>query len=169
MRHPAICSYAHCLRARKVLRQQLRHGVCCVHSLASTCSCSAHVVSPGVLSVSKFARKALATSKEGVQVHWLGGRLCFGGGFWGGGSLKAPTQRSERSTRLPQAQRFLTTYKRRVPNPNTAMPLLVFHGAHMRGLSASGAAMVRLEQPLAPPWRRRRSSIWPRDMAVEWL
>jgi hypothetical protein len=37
----------------------------------------------------------------------------------------------------------------------------------MRGLGASGAAMVRLEQPLAPPWRR--SSIWPRDMAVEWL
>ena len=43
----------------------------------------AHVVSPGVLSVSKFAWKALAlaTSKEGVQVHWLGGRLCFGGGL----------------------------------------------------------------------------------------
>ena len=127
----------------------------------------AHVVSPGVLSVSKFARKALATSKEGVQVHWLGGRLCFVGAGWGGGSLKAPTQRSERSTRLPQAQRLLTTYKRLVPNPNTATPLLVFHGAHMRGLGASGAAMVRLEQPLAPPWRR--SSIWPRDMAVEWL
>jgi hypothetical protein len=44
----------------------------------------AHVVSPGVLSISKFARKALATSKEGVQVHWLGGRLCFGGGLGGG-------------------------------------------------------------------------------------
>jgi hypothetical protein len=40
----------------------------------------AHVVSPAVLSASKFARKALATSKEDVQVHWLGGRLCFGGG-----------------------------------------------------------------------------------------
>ena len=38
-----VCSYAyaHCLRARKVLRQQLRHGVCCVHSLASTCWYSA--------------------------------------------------------------------------------------------------------------------------------
>jgi hypothetical protein len=41
----------------------------------------AHVVSPAVISVSKFARNALATSKEGVQVHWLGGRLCFGGGL----------------------------------------------------------------------------------------
>ena len=41
----------------------------------------AHVVSPGVLSVPKFAQKALATSKEGTQVHWLGGRLCFGGGL----------------------------------------------------------------------------------------
>jgi hypothetical protein len=97
---------------------------------------------------------------------------CVLGAGWGGGSLKAPTQRSERSTRLPQAQtqRLLTTYKRLVPNPSTATPLLVFHGAHMRvrrGLGASGATMVRLEQPLAPPWRR--SSIWPRDMAVEWL
>jgi len=92
---------------------------------------------------------------------------CVLGAGWGGGSLKAPTQRSERSTRLPQAQRLLAAYKRLVPNPNTATPLLVFHGAHMRGLGASGAAMVRLEQPLAPPWRR--SSIWPRDMAVEWL
>jgi hypothetical protein len=36
---------------------------------------------------------------------------------------------SERSTRLPQTQRLLTTYKRLVPNPNTATPLLVFHGA----------------------------------------
>jgi hypothetical protein len=45
----------------------------------------AHVVSPGVPSVSKFARKALATSKEGVQVHCLGGRLCFGGGRLGRG------------------------------------------------------------------------------------
>jgi hypothetical protein len=34
-----VCSCAHCLRARKIL-QQLRHGVCCAHSLASTCSCS---------------------------------------------------------------------------------------------------------------------------------
>ena len=75
-----VCSYVHCLRARKVLRQQLRHGVCCVHSLALPPARITHVVSPGVLSVSKFARKALATSKEGVQVHWLGGRLCFGGG-----------------------------------------------------------------------------------------
>jgi hypothetical protein len=41
----------------------------------------AHVVSPGVPSVPKFARKALATSKEGAQVHWLGGRLCFGVGL----------------------------------------------------------------------------------------
>ena len=70
---------------------------------------------------------------------------CVLGAGWGGGSLKAPTQRSERSTRLPQAQRLLTTYKRLVPNPNTATPLLVFHGAHMRGLGASGTAMVRLE------------------------
>ena len=29
----------------------------------------AHVVSPAVLPVSKFAQKALATSKGGVQVH----------------------------------------------------------------------------------------------------
>jgi hypothetical protein len=36
-----VCSCAHYLRARKILRQQLRHGVCCAHSLASTCSCSA--------------------------------------------------------------------------------------------------------------------------------
>jgi hypothetical protein len=41
----------------------------------------AHVVSPAVLSASKFARNTLATSKEDVQVHWLGGRLCFGGGL----------------------------------------------------------------------------------------
>ena len=41
----------------------------------------ARVVGPAVLSVSKFARKALATSKEGVQVHWLGGGLCFGVGL----------------------------------------------------------------------------------------
>ena len=63
----------------------------------------------------------------------------FGGSGWEGGSLKAPTQRSERSTRLSHAQRLFTTYKRAVPNPNTATPLLVFHGAHMRGLSALGA------------------------------
>jgi hypothetical protein len=125
----------------------------------------ARVVGPAVLSVSKFARKALATSKEGAQVHWLGGRLCFGGGFGGGGSLRAPAQRSERSTRLTQVQRLLTAYKRLVPSANTATPLLVFHSAHMRGLGASGAVMVRLEQPLAPPWRR--SSIRPRDLAVE--
>ena len=67
---------------------------------------------------------------------------CVLGSGWGGGSLKAPTQRSERSTHLPQAHRLLTTYKRLVPNPNTATPLLVFHGAHMRGLGASGAVMV---------------------------
>ena len=67
---------------------------------------------------------------------------CVLGAGWGGGSLEAPTQRSERSTRLSQAQQLLTTYKRLVPNPNTATPLLVFHGdgAHMRGLGASGAA-----------------------------
>jgi hypothetical protein len=47
----------------------------------------ARVVGPAVLSVSKFAQKALATSKEGVQVHWLGGRLCFGVGFGGGGGV----------------------------------------------------------------------------------
>jgi hypothetical protein len=82
-----------------------------------------HMVnSPAVTLASKFARKALVTSKEGAQVHWLGGRLCFGRAGWGGGPLKAPTQRSERSTRLPQAQRLLTTYKRFVPNPNTATP-----------------------------------------------
>ena len=66
--------------------------------------------------------------------------------------MKAPTQRSERSTRLPQAQRLLPTYKRLVPNPNTATPLLVFHGAHMRGLSALGATTALSEQPLVLPW-----------------
>jgi hypothetical protein len=50
---------------------------------------------------------------------------CVLGAGWGGGSLKAPTQRSERSTRLAQAQWLLTTYKRVAPNPNTATPLLV--------------------------------------------
>jgi hypothetical protein len=34
-----------------------------------------------VLLAPKFARKALATSKEDVQVHWLGDRLCFGVGL----------------------------------------------------------------------------------------
>ena len=95
---------------------------------------------------------------------------CVLGAGWGGGSLKVPTQRSERSTRLRQAQRLFATYKtykRIMPNPNTATPLLVFHGAHVRGLGASGAATALSEQPLVLPWRR--SSIWPRDMAVEWL
>jgi hypothetical protein len=64
----------------------------------------------------------------------------LGSGWGGGGSLRAPAQPSERSTRLPQAQRLLTTYKRVVPNPNTATPLLVFPVAHMRGSGASGAA-----------------------------
>jgi hypothetical protein len=80
-----VCSYAHCLRARKAPRQQLRQGVCCAHSPASTCSRSARLVSPAVPPVSKFARKALPTSKGCAQVHCLGGRLCLlGGGFWGG-------------------------------------------------------------------------------------
>ena len=39
------------------------------------------MVSPVVPLASKFARRPLATSKEDVQVHWLGGRLCFGGGL----------------------------------------------------------------------------------------
>ena len=91
----------------------------------------------------------------------------FWGSGWGGGSLKAPTQRSERSTRLPQAQRLFTTYKRIVPNPNTATPVIALHGARVRGLEASGAATALSEQPLVLPWRR--SSIRPRDMAVEWL
>jgi hypothetical protein len=63
---------------------------------------------------------------------------CVLGVGWGGGSLKAPTQRSERSTRLPQAQRLLTTYKRIVPNPNTATPLLMFHGAQYSGVGRVG-------------------------------
>ena len=67
--------------------------------------------------------------------------------------------------RLPHAQRLFATYKRPVHNPNTAMPLLVFLAAHMRGLDAWGATMALLQQPLALPWRR--SLIWPRDMAVE--
>jgi hypothetical protein len=69
---------------------------------------------------------------------------CVLGAGWGGGSLKAPTQCSERSTRLPTAQGLLTTYKRLESNPNTDTPLLMFHGTHMRGLSTSGAAMARL-------------------------
>jgi len=89
---------------------------------------------------------------------------CVLGAGWGGGSLKAPTQRSERSMRLPQAQRLFTTYKRIVRNPNTATALLVFHGAHVRGLGACSAATALFELPLALPWRR--SSIWPRDMAI---
>ena len=40
-----------------------------------------HMVSPLVLLASKFARKALATSKGDIQAHWLGGRLCFGVGL----------------------------------------------------------------------------------------
>ena len=36
------CRRAHYLRARKLLRQQLRHGLCCAHPSTSTCSCSAH-------------------------------------------------------------------------------------------------------------------------------
>jgi hypothetical protein len=112
--------------------------MCCAHPSASTCSCSTHIymASPAVLLASKFARKALATSKlskEGAQVHCgsVVGNCVLGAG-WVGGSLKAPTQRSERSTRLPQAQRLLTTYKWLVRNSNTATPLLAFHGAHMR-------------------------------------
>jgi hypothetical protein len=89
-----------------------------------------HMVSPVVLLASKFARKAFATSKEDVQVHWLGVRLCFGGGL-GGGSLKAPTQRSERSTRRPLALQMCPACKRRAPNPNPPTPLLVLHGAHI--------------------------------------
>ena len=154
---------AYYLCARKLLRQQLRHGLCCAHPPLPLARV-AQMVSPAVLLAANFARRALATSKEGVQVHWLGGRLCD---MAVGGSLKAPTQRSERSTRLSHAQRLFTTYKRIVPNPNTATPLFVFHGAHARGLGAGSAATALFELPLALPWRR--SSIWPRDMAVEWL
>ena len=161
-----VCSRARCLRARKVLRQQLRHGVCCAHSPAFACSCSAHGWSGSAIGI-KFRSEGPCNEQGRCPSALARWPAVFWGRVRGGGSLRAPTQRSERSTRLPQAQRLLTTYKRLVPNPNTATPLLVFHGAHIRGLGASGAAMVRFEQPLAPPWRR--SSIWPRDMAVEWL
>jgi hypothetical protein len=58
---------------------------------------------------------------------------CVLGVGWGGGSLKAPTQRSERSTRLPQAQRLLTTYKRIVPNAEIAPGYgLEVLGSHVR-------------------------------------
>jgi hypothetical protein len=123
----------------------------------------AHMISPAVLSASNFARKALATRARKVSkyIGSVGG--CVLGAGWGGRSLKAPTQRSERSTRLPQAQRLVTTYKRLVPNPNTATPLLMFTGAHMRGLGASGATMVRWSNHLRRPGagRRFRRVIWP--------
>ena len=75
-----VCRRAYCLRARKLLRQQLRHGLCCAHPPLALARV-ARMVSLAVLSGANFARRALATSKEGVQVHWLGGRLCFGGGL----------------------------------------------------------------------------------------
>ena len=124
----------------------------------------ARMVSPAVLlhqiSLGKSSQRTRKVSKCISSVS--GGVLEPG---WGGGSLKAPPQRSGRSTRLPHAQRLFTTYKRPVHNPNTAMPLLVFHAAHTRGLDAWGATMALLQQSLALPWRR--SLIWPRDMAVE--
>jgi hypothetical protein len=75
-----VCRRAHCLRARKILWQQLRHGLCCAHPPLPLARV-AHMVSPAVLLAAKFARRALATSKGGVEVHWLGGWLCFGGGL----------------------------------------------------------------------------------------
>jgi hypothetical protein len=80
-----VCTRARCLRAHKVLRQQLRHGVCCAHTPPLPPARVARVVGPAVLSVSKFARKALATSKEGAQVHWLGVVGCVLGSGWVGG------------------------------------------------------------------------------------
>ena len=93
---------------------------------------------------------------------------CVLGAGWGGGSLKAPTQRSERSTRLPQAQRLLTTYKRLVPNPNTATPLLVFHVAHIRRVWRVGRGGGALEAATCAALAQV-VDLAARDMAVEWL
>jgi hypothetical protein len=88
-----VCSRARCLRARKVPRPQLQHGVYCAHSPAFACSCSARGWSGSAIGIKVRSEGPCNEQRRCPKLNWLGGRLCLGGGVgvgvggggWGGG------------------------------------------------------------------------------------